>query len=73
LACQLFAFQSGWLSRWEKALSRQHFIALAFQANAPPASSKLFVLLSGQVVIYNVMGGVGTLVGPIMGARPPCC
>jgi branched-chain amino acid transport system permease protein len=28
----------------------------------------VFFLVSGEVVIYNVMGGVGTLVGPILGA-----
>jgi branched-chain amino acid transport system permease protein len=28
----------------------------------------VFFLISGQTVIYNVIGGVGTLVGPILGA-----
>src|SRR5262249_20822260 len=28
----------------------------------------VFFLLSGEVVIFNVMGGVGTLVGPLAGA-----
>ncbi len=28
----------------------------------------VFFLVSGEVVIYNVMGGIGTLVGPIAGA-----
>jgi branched-chain amino acid transport system permease protein len=28
----------------------------------------VFFLVSGEVVIYNVMGGIGTLVGPILGA-----
>jgi branched-chain amino acid transport system permease protein len=28
----------------------------------------VFFLISGQTVIYNVIGGVGTLVGPIVGA-----
>ncbi|HET7340642.1 MAG TPA: branched-chain amino acid ABC transporter permease [Methylomirabilota bacterium] len=28
----------------------------------------VFFLVSGEVVIFNVMGGVGTLVGPIVGA-----
>jgi len=28
----------------------------------------VFFLLSGETVIYNVIGGVGTLVGPIVGA-----
>jgi branched-chain amino acid transport system permease protein len=28
----------------------------------------VFFLVSGETVIYNVMGGVGTLVGPIVGA-----
>src|SRR5690348_8582071 len=28
----------------------------------------VFFLISGQAVIYNVIGGVGTLVGPIVGA-----
>jgi len=28
----------------------------------------VFFLVSGETVIYNVIGGVGTLVGPIVGA-----
>jgi branched-chain amino acid transport system permease protein len=28
----------------------------------------IFFLVSGEVVIYNVIGGIGTLVGPIVGA-----
>jgi branched-chain amino acid transport system permease protein len=28
----------------------------------------VFFLVSGEVIIYNVMGGIGTLVGPIVGA-----
>jgi branched-chain amino acid transport system permease protein len=28
----------------------------------------VFFVTSGQTVIYNVMGGIGTLVGPIVGA-----
>lgn len=28
----------------------------------------VFFLISGEVVIYNVMGGIGTLVGPVAGA-----
>src|SRR5437879_9530479 len=28
----------------------------------------VFFLVSGEVVIFNVMGGIGTLVGPIVGA-----
>jgi len=28
----------------------------------------VFFLVSGEVVIYNVMGGIGTLVGPFLGA-----
>jgi branched-chain amino acid transport system permease protein len=28
----------------------------------------VFFLVSGETVIYNVMGGIGTLVGPILGA-----
>ena len=28
----------------------------------------VFFVISGEVVIFNVMGGVGTLVGPIVGA-----
>jgi branched-chain amino acid transport system permease protein len=28
----------------------------------------VFFLVSGEVVIFNVMGGMGTLVGPVVGA-----
>ena len=28
----------------------------------------VFFLVSGETVIFNVMGGIGTLVGPIVGA-----
>ena len=28
----------------------------------------VYFLISGETVIYNVMGGIGTLVGPIVGA-----
>ena len=28
----------------------------------------MFFLVSGEAVIYNVIGGIGTLVGPIVGA-----
>ena len=28
----------------------------------------IFFLVSGETVIFNVMGGIGTLVGPIVGA-----
>src|SRR5207245_9519568 len=28
----------------------------------------VFFLVSGETVIYNVIGGIGTLVGPILGA-----
>ena len=28
----------------------------------------VFFIVSGEVVIYNIMGGIGTLVGPIVGA-----
>ena len=28
----------------------------------------VFFLISGEVVIFNVMGGIGTLVGPIVGS-----
>jgi len=28
----------------------------------------VFFLVSGEAVIYNVMGGIGTLVGPFVGA-----
>ena len=28
----------------------------------------VYFLISGEVVIFNVMGGIGTLLGPIVGA-----
>ena len=33
----------------------------------------VFFLVSGETVIFNVMGGIGTLVGPIVGAGFSCC
>jgi branched-chain amino acid transport system permease protein len=36
--------------------------------NAYAAPDFFFFLLSGEIVIYNVLGGIGTLVGPIFGA-----
>jgi branched-chain amino acid transport system permease protein len=35
--------------------------------NAYAAPDFFFFLLSGEVVMYNVLGGIGTLVGPIFG------
>jgi len=32
------------------------------------APDYVFFLISGEVVIFNVMGGIGTLVGPLLGA-----
>ena len=32
----------------------------------------VYFLISGEVVIFNVMGGIGTLVGPIVGAGSSC-
>ena len=32
----------------------------------------MFFLISGQTVIYNVIGGVGTLVGPIVVPASSC-
>ena len=32
------------------------------------AADFVFFLVSGETVIYNVMGGIGTLVGPLVGA-----
>ncbi|HEX6078358.1 MAG TPA: branched-chain amino acid ABC transporter permease [Methylomirabilota bacterium] len=32
------------------------------------APDYVFFLVSGEVVIFNVMGGIGTLVGPVLGA-----
>ena len=37
------------------------------------AAPTVFFLISGEVVIFNVMGGIGTLVGPIVGAAFSCC
>ena len=42
-------------------------VLYAFQ-NQFAAPDFVFFLVSGEVVIYNVMGGIGTLVGPIVGA-----
>lgn len=36
--------------------------------NAYAAPDYFFFLQSGETIIYNVMGGIGTLVGPIVGA-----
>jgi branched-chain amino acid transport system permease protein len=36
--------------------------------NEYAAPDFVFFLVSGEVVIYNVIGGIGTLVGPIIGA-----
>src|SRR5260221_8357768 len=38
------------------------------------APDYVFFVVSGEVVIFNVMGGIGTLVGPVGGAcfRAPC-
>ena len=36
--------------------------------NEYAAPDFVFFVVSGQVVIYNVIGGIGTLVGPILGA-----
>ena len=33
----------------------------------------VYFLISGEAVIFNVMGGIGTLVGPIVGAAASCC
>jgi branched-chain amino acid transport system permease protein len=49
----LFAGLSGALYAVQKAFAAPDFV---------------FFLTSGQAVIYNVMGGIGTLVGPIVGA-----
>jgi len=32
------------------------------------AADFVFFLVSGETVIYNVMGGIGTLIGPLVGA-----
>ena len=36
--------------------------------NEYAAPDFVFFIVSGEVVIYNVIGGIGTLVGPILGA-----
>jgi branched-chain amino acid transport system permease protein len=36
--------------------------------NAYAAPDYFFFLQSGETIIYNVMGGIGTLVGPVVGA-----
>lgn len=33
----------------------------------------VYFITSGDTVIFNVMGGIGTLVGPIVGAGFFCC
>src|SRR5205085_4168982 len=42
-------------------------VLYAFQ-NQFAAPDFVFFLVSGETVIYNVLGGIGTLVGPIVGA-----
>ena len=42
-------------------------VLYAFQ-NKFAAPDFVFFVVSGEVVIFNVMGGVGTLVGPVVGA-----
>src|SRR4029078_5854536 len=42
-------------------------VLYAFQNRFAGADFVLF-LVSGEVVIFNVLGGIGTLVGPILGA-----
>ena len=42
-------------------------VLYAFQ-NRFAAPDFVLFLISGEVVIYNVLGGIGTLVGPILGA-----
>src|SRR5213596_2242869 len=42
-------------------------VLYAFQ-NKFAAPDFVFFVVSGEVVIYNVIGGIGTLVGPIVGA-----
>jgi len=42
--------------------------ALYALQNEFAAPDFVFFLVSGETVIYNVMGGIGTLVGPILGA-----
>ncbi|MBV9585237.1 MAG: branched-chain amino acid ABC transporter permease [Alphaproteobacteria bacterium] len=42
-------------------------VLYAFQ-NEFAAPNFVFFVLSGEVVIYNVIGGIGTLVGPVVGA-----
>jgi len=49
----LFAGLAGVLYALQKAFAAPDFV---------------FFLVSGQAVIFNVMGGIGTLVGPILGA-----
>src|SRR5919205_1492735 len=36
--------------------------------NRVAAADFVFFIVSGEVVIFNVMGGMGTLVGPVLGA-----
>src|SRR5439155_17599544 len=42
-------------------------VLYAFQ-NRFAAPDFVFFLVSGEVVIFNVIGGIGTLVGPVVGA-----
>ena len=46
------------------ATKKKPFLGAAW----PVAYVFLFFLISGEVVIFNVMGGMGTLVGPVAGA-----
>jgi branched-chain amino acid transport system permease protein len=52
------------------AVERYKIVAVMLSAvqNKFAAPDFVFFLISGEVVIFNVMGGVGTLVGPIAGA-----
>jgi len=45
--------------------SREPSMRSSTRFAAPDSCS---ITVSGEVVIYNVMGGMGTLVGPVMGA-----
>lgn len=42
--------------------------ALYGMFNAYAAADYFFFFQSGEAIIYNVMGGIGTLVGPVLGA-----
>ena len=50
-----------------RAVRRARRRALRDQ-NQFAAPDFVFFLVSGEAVIFNVMGGIGTLVGPIVGA-----